>query len=136
MRRTGFQLLATMFLCASVLAIQAQEQKATPSQQPESDPVYRVGDEGLQSPRLIRRTLPGYTAEAQRKRVEGKVLVRAVVRKDGSIDSFEVLKTPGYGLDKQTIREISENWEFQPGEKDGEPVDVYVSIEVSFTLRK
>ncbi len=105
------------------------------SEQQESEKVYKVGGE-VRNPVLVRRTLPLYTSEALRKKIEGKVLIQAVVRKDGSIDSFKILKKLGYGLDERAVKEISEKWEFRPGTLEGKPVNVRVSIEVAFMIKK
>ena len=96
--------------------------------------VYRYGG-GVRQPDLLRQTLPSYTDEAIKAKVQGTVLLQVVVRKDGSVDNFKVLKALGYGLDEKAIEEIANNWEFRPATLNGEPVDFLATIEVSFTLR-
>jgi hypothetical protein len=43
-----------------------------------------------------------------------------------------VLQGIGYGLDQSAINTITTEWRFEPGTKDGQPVDVQVNMEVSF----
>ena len=78
--------------------------------------------------------MPIYTEEGRKNRVAGVVLLRAIIRKDGTVDKVEVLKGLGYGLDESAVNTISKAWQFEPGMLNGQPVDVMVSMEVSFRL--
>ena len=66
--------------------------------------------------------------------MEGIVLLEAIIRKDGSIDTLRVVRGLGYGLDESAINAIKKEWKFQPGTLNGQPVDVKVVIETSFRL--
>ncbi len=94
---------------------------------------YVVGN-GVKPPTVVYQPLPAYTEEARKARAEGIVLIQAVIRKDGSVDSFKVLKGLGYGLDESAINTIATKWRFRPGTYNGSPVDVQANIEVSFRL--
>jgi periplasmic protein TonB len=94
---------------------------------------YVVGG-GVRAPIVIFQPLPAYTEEARKARAEGVVLIQAVIRKDGSVDSFKVLRGLGYGLDESAINTIATKWRFKPGTLNGTPVDVQANIEVSFRL--
>jgi TonB family protein len=94
---------------------------------------YVVGN-GVTNPVALYQPLPHYTEEARKARAEGIVLIQAVVRKDGSVDSFKILRGLGYGLDESAINTIATKWRFKPGTKDGQPVDVWANIEVTFRL--
>lgn len=96
---------------------------------------YVGGTPGVTSPIPIVMTTPHYTDDAIRAKVQGVVLLQAVVRKDGHTDSFRILRGLGHGLDEAAIQEISTKWRFRPGTKDGRPVDVIAVIEVQFQLR-
>jgi TonB family protein len=85
-------------------------------------------------PQALRKPLPPYTEEARKMRVEGIVLLQAIIRKDGSVDSFKVIRGLGYGLDESAIRTIASKWRFQPGMYKGKPVDVLTNIEVTFRI--
>ena len=80
------------------------------------------------------KPLPNYTEEARKARAEGIVIIQAVVRKDGSVDSFKILRGLGYGLDESAINTIATKWRFKPGTRNGVPVDVQANIEVTFRL--
>jgi TonB family protein len=97
--------------------------------------VYRPGN-GVETPRLLREVTPKYTAEAMRAKVQGVVLVEAVVLPDGSVGDVTVVRSldRNFGLDEEAIK-AAKQWRFQPGIRFGEPVAVLVTIELSFTLR-
>jgi TonB family protein len=103
------------------------------AQQPNDSGVYVVGP-GIEEPMALFQPLPAYTPEARAARVEGIVFVQVVIRKDGTVDSFKVLRGLGYGLDESVINTISKKWRFRPGTLNGEPVDVQANIAVSFKL--
>jgi TonB family protein len=62
------------------------------------------------------------------------VLLELIVRKDGTPDSFRVLRGLGYGLDESAISTIANKWRFKPGTFNGVPADVLIKVEVSFRL--
>jgi periplasmic protein TonB len=94
---------------------------------------YVVGN-GVKAPQVLFQPLPAYTEEARKARAEGIVLIQAIIRKDGTVDSFKVLRGLGYGLDESAINTIATKWRFRPGTFNGAPVDVQANIEVSFRL--
>lgn len=99
---------------------------------------YADGMGGLTSPRLIREIKPNYTADAVRGKVQGSVLLEAVVLPDGSVDPNRVRIVrsldPISGLDQQAALAVK-GWLFRPGTFDGKPVAVRVHVELTFTLR-
>ena len=95
--------------------------------------VYGIGG-GVKAPVAIFQPLPLYTEDARKARVEGIVLLQAIIRKDGSVDSFRVIRGLGYGLDESAINTIATKWRFKAGTLNGQPVDVQANIEVSFRL--
>lgn len=94
---------------------------------------YVVGG-GVKAPVAIYQPLPAYTEEARKARAEGVVMIQAIIRRDGTVDSFRVLRGLGYGLDESAINTIATKWRFKPGTLNGAPVDVQANIEVSFRL--
>jgi periplasmic protein TonB len=95
--------------------------------------VYEPGG-GVKPPQPLLQPRPDYTETARRARTEGTVLIQAIIRSDGTVDNFNVLRGLGYGLDESAIRTIGAKWRFKPGTVDGKPVDVMINIEVSFRL--
>jgi TonB family protein len=98
------------------------------------DGVYTLGS-GVTNPVPITQTTPSYTDEAIKAKAQGVVLLQAIIRKDGKVTDFKVLRGLGYGLEEKAIEEIATNWLFRPGTLNGRPVDVLATIEVQFNLR-
>jgi protein TonB len=91
---------------------------------------------GVTLPTVVRQVKPEYTPEAQAARIEGPVLLGAVVLTDGSVDAITVERSLDgrYGLDQQAVKAMKE-WKFKAGTKDGKPVPVKISVEMTFTLK-
>ncbi len=96
--------------------------------------VYKFGD-GVSEPKVLVESKPAYTDEAIKAKAQGVVWLKAIIRKDGRADSFQVLRPLGYGLEESAIQDIASKWVFQPAYKDGRPVDFELTIEVVFSLR-
>jgi TonB family protein len=84
-------------------------------------------------PHIVSKVEPEYSEEARKVRLEGTVMLRVVVGADGKARDFQVLHSVGMGLDENALAAVSE-WLFKPGEKDGQPVNVYAQIQVNFRL--
>lgn len=95
--------------------------------------VYRPGG-GATEPTLLREVRPAYTADALRRKVSGTVALEAIVRADGRADQIRVLRSLDPDLDVQAVIAVRQ-WLFAPGRVANRPVDVYVTIELSFTIR-
>jgi protein TonB len=78
---------------------------------------------------------PSYTAQAIAARIQGTVLLSAVVLVDGTVGEVTVVRSldTQFGLDTQAVSAVKQ-WLFSPGQKDGVAVNVRVTIEMSFTL--
>jgi len=97
---------------------------------------YRPGN-GVSLPRVLQQAKPHYTSEAMRAGVQGTVLLECVVSTDGTVSNARVLHSldSTLGLDDEAIK-AAKQWRFAPGTRNGEPVPVLVSIELTFTLGK
>ncbi len=75
-----------------------------------------------------------YPSEAQKNKVQGRVFVRFIVEKDGSIGRVEVLKGIGFGCDEEAIRVVKSMPKWIPGRQNGKPVRVYYNMPIVFKL--
>jgi TonB family protein len=75
-----------------------------------------------------------YPNAAQRANVSGRVFLKFIVEKDGSIANVEVLKGLGFGCDEEAIRVISAMPKWKPGRQNGSPVRVYYNMPVFYQL--
>jgi TonB family protein len=96
---------------------------------------YKVGEDGVKAPKLIREVKPRYTESAMNRNVQGTVEVNAVVLSDGTVGDVTIKRSLDAELDEEAIK-ATKQWRFSPGTKDDQPVDVQVTIELTFTLRK
>lgn len=96
--------------------------------------VYSVVPPGGTQPEEIDRVVPRYPPLARRSGVGGAVVIRGIVRRDGTIDDVQVLKDLPYGLG-DSAREAVERWRFRPATYRGEPIDVYYTVTVNFRLQ-
>jgi protein TonB len=118
-------ILTAAVLAAAVIAAPAAQ----------SDQTYKPGN-GVTNPQLKKEVKPTYTEGAMRRRVQGNVEMSVVVLRDGTVsDDVKVTKSLDDELDQQAIVAVKQ-WLFNPGTKDGQPVNVRVTIEMTFTLRK
>jgi TonB family protein len=90
---------------------------------------------GVTLPRVLHEEKPRYTREAMQQRIQGTVLMECVVEVDGTVSQTVVIRSldQQYGLDAEAIR-AARHWRFSPGTKDGRPVPVLVTIELTFKL--
>jgi len=93
---------------------------------------FRVGN-GVSAPKVIYQPDPEFSEEARKAKFQGTCVVWFVVGPDGRTRDIQVHRTLGLGLDEKAIEAVK-NWRFEPGMKDGKPVAVQVSAEVTFHL--
>jgi len=95
--------------------------------------VYSAVPVGGTQPEELERVVPHYPSAARRAGVQGSVVVRGIVRKDGTIDDVEVIKDLPYGLGDSARQAVSQ-WRFRPATYRGDPIDVYYTVTVNFRL--
>ena len=87
----------------------------------------------VKAPVAVKRVDPVYTEIARRARVEGIVIIEAVIDRQGNVTEARVLKPLAFGLDAEALRAVK-LWKFHPGTLNGEPVPVYYSLTVTFRI--
>lgn len=90
----------------------------------------------IRPPIVVRNVKPQYTTEAMRARIQGAVLVAAIVETDGTVRNARVVRSLDgvFGLDQAAVRAANQ-WLFRPATMEGQPVALAVTIELIFTLR-
>jgi len=88
----------------------------------------------ITTPKLIKETHPQYSARAIQDKVQGEVLMECVVKADGTVGNKNVVKSLHPDLDQAAL-DAAAHWVFEPGMRDGQPVDVLVTIAMTFTLK-
>ncbi|HEV7240827.1 MAG TPA: energy transducer TonB [Thermoanaerobaculia bacterium] len=96
------------------------------------DMPIRVGG-NVRAPVAVKRVDPVYTEVARKARVEGIVIIEAVIDRQGNVTEARVLKGLPFGLDLAALNAIRQ-WKFQPGTLNGQPVPVYYNLTVNFRI--
>jgi periplasmic protein TonB len=86
-----------------------------------------------QLPRLIYKIEPEYSEDARKAKIQGAVMLSAVVDVNGRPRDIRVLTPLGLGLDEKAVEAVR-LWKFQPALSDGKAVPYTVHIEVNFRL--
>ena len=84
---------------------------------------------------VIDAAWPG-SATATRRAAIANGVGRRMDMPDGSVGEVKVTRSldPIFGLDQEAIK-AAKMWRFRPGMRQGEPVPVIITIELTFTLR-
>ena len=119
--------VVAMGCAVGVMSLTATAQDATG--------VYAPG-QGVVSPKVLKDVQPKYTPEAMKARIQGTVGMEVVVLTDGTVGDVKVTQSLDtvYGLDDEAVKAVRQ-WLFEPGKKDGKPVPVRVTVEVTFNLK-
>jgi protein TonB len=83
---------------------------------------------------LIHDVTPQYPPEAGQKRIEGTVVLMAVIGKDGTVRDVRV--ESGLPLLAQAAIDAVKQWRYRPYLLNGEPVEIDSRITINFTLSK
>ncbi|MBZ5552615.1 MAG: TonB family protein [Acidobacteriia bacterium] len=92
-------------------------------------------DAELSAPRLLHSEHPKYPSSTIYEKVEGDVILSAVIRRDGSVDTIKVVRSVDERLDDSAV-EALKHWLFSPSQKNGQPVDVLAEITIPFSLKR
>ena len=126
-----FAAIATtiVLLMAGSVNVSAQDEPMT---QPEVAPEYPGGTIALLS--FIQQNLE-YPEGAKEQEIQGRVIVRFTIEKDGSISDVQVVKSVDPLVDDQVVRAVSAMPAWKPGMHEGKPVRVSYSIPIHFKLQ-
>ncbi len=92
-----------------------------------------VNEPDLTAPVAIRKVDPVYDPQALREKVEGFVLLYAVIHQDGKVDSVRVVKGLNSQLDENAMNALR-RWEFQPATRNGVPVALEAVVQIPFSV--
>lgn len=98
----------------------------------EQMPQYPGGDAALM--KYIASNLK-YPTIAAENGVQGQVIIRFVVTKDGSISDVQVLRSLDASCDKEAVRVVKSMAKWIPGKQNGRAVAVYYTLPVRFKLQ-
>lgn len=97
-----------------------------------SDEIFTVeGD--VQKPKRTGGPVPAYPESAKEDRVEGTVVTRLLIEKDGAVSDARIEQSLGDDFDRLALEAVRQ-WTFEPASVDGEPVRVYYNITINYRL--
>jgi TonB family protein len=91
------------------------------------------GSDGVSWPRCIACPDPEYSEAARARKINGMVVLSAVVTTAGDVTSIYVLKPAPLGLTQRAMEAVK-TWKLEPATKDGQPVAVRVPLETTFRV--
>ena len=107
------------------IAVQ-DETRAT--NKPQSTQLFQVS-EG----RLMKRVVPAYPEPAKRARLQGAVVLDAVIDKQGRISDLSVSQPLGLGTEEASVDAVKQ-WIYKPYLLNGQPVEVETKITLNYQL--
>ena len=139
MRRVRWSAAMLLFLlCGSMYSVGLAEAHQKNENADENNTIYVAGVAGVKNPKLRPRKkyAPHYPELARAAGLEAKLVLQAIVRRDGTVHDIKVLRCThaGFGFEAAATRAVR-RWRYKPAMKDGKPVDVYFLINVEFNLR-
>jgi len=88
--------------------------------------------QGVSQGLLIHQVKPAYPPLARQARIQGAVVLQAVIAKDGTIQGLKVVS--GHPMLTGNAVEAVKQWRYKPYFLNGEPVEVETVVTVNFTL--
>ncbi|GAB2694877.1 M56 family metallopeptidase [Mucilaginibacter koreensis] len=97
----------------------------------EQSPMYVGGMDEFY--KFLGRTIH-YPAKARETGIQGRVIVTFIVEKDGSLSDVKAVRGPGYGLDEEAVRAVSNSSKWAAGRQNGRPVRTQYTVPIQFSL--
>jgi periplasmic protein TonB len=88
--------------------------------------------QGVSQGLLVHKVTPQYPPLAQQARIQGTVVLQALIGKDGTIQNLHVIS--GHPMLTNAALAAVKEWQYKPYYLNGEPVEVETTINVNFTL--
>ena len=110
-------------------------------EEPQEEVVFQVVEEMPQFPGGLSEAMKflakniKYPVEAQQAKIEGRVIVRFVVGRDGSVSNVEVVRGVSPELDAEAVRVVSLMPKWIPGKQRGKAVAVKYTMPIMFRLQ-
>lgn len=88
--------------------------------------------QGVSQGLLVKKVQPPYPPLARQARIQGQVILQAVISKDGSIEGLHLVS--GHPMLAPAAIDAVKQWKYKPYYLNGEPVEVETQITVIFSL--
>jgi TonB family protein len=91
----------------------------------------RITSSDLSGPAPVKKVDPKYPPTLISDHVEGEVVLYAVIRGDGSVDSIQVVHGIDEQLDENAMQALGQ-WKFRPAARQGTPVELEAIVHIPF----
>jgi len=106
---------------------------STPAYMPPKPNVQRVRvSQGVTQGLLTKKVQPQYPPLARQARIQGSVVLRAIIGKSGRIENLQVVS--GHPMLTSAALEAVKQWQYKPYILNGQPVEVETNVTVNFSL--
>lgn len=119
----------------------AQNQPFTIKSQSNDDEPYVVVEEMPEFPggdeALLKYVVENvvYPPEAKKQGIQGRIIIRFCVTKEGNVDRVTIIRGVNPDLDTEAVRVIKSLPKFKPGSQDGKNVNVWYTAPIEFALK-
>jgi len=83
---------------------------------------------------LLAKVSPVYPEEAKKAKIQGKVVLNAIIGKDGTVQDLTVASGPNEL--QQSALDAVRQWTYKPFLVDGKPIEVKTTVNIFYTLKK
>jgi TonB family protein len=95
----------------------------------DGNPSHKGG--GLSGPVPLHKVDPKYPPDLVNGNVQGEVILYAIIRADGSVDSVQLIRGVDPDLDRNAMEAFS-RWRFRPGSRNNLPVELEALVRIPF----
>lgn len=85
-------------------------------------------------PHVVSKVRPVYPYRARQKGISGKVVLKFIVNKNGTVTNVSVVKAEPQGVFEKIAVAAIKKWKFEPGYYQGKAVNTWVSLPIRFEL--
>lgn len=79
---------------------------------------------------------PKYPRTARKRGYEGEVKLKVYVLENGRVGKIEIIRPSGYEILDDSAIEAVKNWTFVPGKENGKEISSWVTVPITFQLKK
>lgn len=126
LHNAGLIILASALLLTPAIA---QENEAETD---EKTPVMHVLDD-VMKPVKLSGEAPQYSEIAKEARIQGTVILEAIIDKNGDVTRVRPIKSLPLELTDNAIAAVK-TWKYEPATLEGKPVSVYYQLTINFRL--
>ena len=118
-------------VAALVVAVAVATPVMSAAFDPDQNQRVRVGGD-IKEPKKVKDVKPAYPEDAKNAGIQGIVILETIIGTDGSIQEAKILRGVAQ-LDKAALDAVMQ-WKYTPTLLNGEPVEVIMTVTVTFTL--